>query len=140
MTSGPMQSPILLRSAAMLLASLSASAAERLVDRPLEELMELDIPTVTTASKFTQKSTEAPASVGVITAKEIKQFGYRTLGEALNSQAGAVYGVEASTHGGSLGTYGGRLTARKKWDNGFEALLSGSAEESDGNAGLIFKS
>jgi outer membrane receptor for ferrienterochelin and colicins len=210
----------------MLLSVLAASAAERLVDRSLEELMTLDIPVVSTASKFSQKANEAPASVSVITAKDIKQFGYRTLGDALNSQAGmyiqydrlyqeigirgfqrageynnrvafllngartndpvyniapigqdfyldldlidrielirgassslygnnAVYGVvnvitkrgrdidgvEASTHGGSFGTYGGRVTAGKKFANGFEALVSGSFEESDGNKTLNF--
>ena len=221
-----MSSPISLLSAAVVLVSLSASAAERLVDRPLEELMELDIPVVSAASKFSQKATEAPASVSVITAKEIKEFGYRTLGDALNSQAGvymqydrlyqamgirgfqrtgeynnrvafllngartndpvyntapvghdfyldldlidrielirgptsslygnnAVYGVvnvitkrgrdidgiEASTHGGSLGTYGGRITGGKRYANGIEALISGSFEESAGNEALSF--
>ena len=43
---------------------------------------------VTTSSKFIQKSSEAASSIGVITADEIKNFGYRTLGEALNSQRG----------------------------------------------------
>lgn len=43
---------------------------------------------VVTASKYTQSSAEAASSIGVITADEIKQYGYKTPGEALNSQRG----------------------------------------------------
>ncbi len=43
---------------------------------------------VITSSKFIQKSSEAASSIGIITADEIKNFGYKTLGEVLNSQRG----------------------------------------------------
>ena len=43
---------------------------------------------VITSSKFVQKSSEAASSIGIITADEIKNFGYKTLGEVLNSQRG----------------------------------------------------
>jgi iron complex outermembrane receptor protein len=52
------------------------------------DLLELMNQKVVTASKYTQSSAEAASSIGVITADEIKQYGYRTLGEALNSQRG----------------------------------------------------
>ena len=52
------------------------------------DLLDLMNQKVITASKYSQNSSEAPSSIGVITAEEIKQFGYRTLGEALNSQRG----------------------------------------------------
>jgi iron complex outermembrane receptor protein len=50
---------------------------------PLEQLGEIPIQSVSTASRYTQKATEAPSSVTVITSDEIKQFGYRTLADIL---------------------------------------------------------
>src|SRR5258707_7026238 len=50
-----------------------------------ENLLKLEIPTVETASKYTQKATDAPASVSVITADDVKKFGYRTLADTPRS-------------------------------------------------------
>jgi iron complex outermembrane receptor protein len=47
-----------------------------------------DIPSVFGASRFDQKLSEAPASVTVITAMDIKKYGYRTLAEVLQSVNG----------------------------------------------------
>ena len=55
------------------------------MDLSLEELM--NIP-VYSASKFPQKKSDAPAAVTVITAQDIKDFGYRTLGDILKSVRG----------------------------------------------------
>ncbi|WP_322403511.1 TonB-dependent receptor [Massilia luteola] len=52
---------------------------------PLEQLLNLD---VVTASKIPQKISEAPSSVSVITAEDIRQRGYRTLTEVLQSVPG----------------------------------------------------
>ena len=54
----------------------------------IEALMEIDVPKVSSASKFEQKATEAPANVSVITADDIKLNGYRTLGDVLESVPG----------------------------------------------------
>lgn len=43
---------------------------------------------VFSASKFVQKTTEAPSNVTIITAADIKHFGYRTLADILNSVRG----------------------------------------------------
>ncbi|MER2603904.1 MAG: TonB-dependent receptor plug domain-containing protein, partial [Candidatus Competibacter phosphatis] len=51
----------------------------------LEELMQMD---VYSASKFGQKASEAPSSVTVITAEDIKTQGYRTLADILRSLPG----------------------------------------------------
>ncbi|MGH7499742.1 MAG: TonB-dependent receptor plug domain-containing protein [Gemmatimonadales bacterium] len=47
-----------------------------------------ELPSVTAASKYEQDPREAPASISVITRDDIQRYGYRTLGEALNSVRG----------------------------------------------------
>jgi outer membrane receptor for ferrienterochelin and colicin len=59
-----------------------------LTDLSLEALMQIQVPTVVSASKFEQKATEAPSSVTVITSDEIKRYGWRTLGDILASVQG----------------------------------------------------
>lgn len=44
--------------------------------------------TISTAAKYSQTVTEAASAVTIITAEDIKQYGYRTLGEALASVNG----------------------------------------------------
>jgi len=51
----------------------------------LEQLLQID---VVSASKFPQKAAQAPSSVTVITAEEIRKFGYRTVAEILRSATG----------------------------------------------------
>ncbi len=60
----------------------SEPAHEDLLDIPLEQLMDLEI---TTASKFPQTKMNAPTAVTVITADDIKDYGYRTLADVLRS-------------------------------------------------------
>jgi outer membrane receptor protein involved in Fe transport len=63
-----------------------ATAAETgLTELSIEELLNVE---VYSASKFAQKTTEAPSSVTVITAADIKNYGYRTLVDLLNSVRG----------------------------------------------------
>lgn len=52
---------------------------------PLERLLSME---VYSASKFTQKASEAPSTVTVITAADIKTFGWRTMAELLRSVRG----------------------------------------------------
>ena len=67
--------------------SFQAAHAEQtdLADFSLEQLLQV---TVTSASKFKQRAIDAPSAVQVITRKEIRLHGWRTLGEALASLPG----------------------------------------------------
>ncbi len=54
----------------------------------VEDLMDVEIPTVYGASKHEQKVTEAPSSVSIVTSSDIKQYGYRTLADVLRGVRG----------------------------------------------------
>jgi len=59
-----------------------------LTELDLDALIALEIDTVYTASKYEQKVTEAPSSISIVTADEIKKYGYRDLAEILQSIRG----------------------------------------------------
>jgi outer membrane receptor for ferrienterochelin and colicins len=59
-----------------------------LTELEIEELMKIDVDSVVSASKHTQKTTEAPSSVTVVTADQIRKYGYRTLADILRSVRG----------------------------------------------------
>ncbi len=54
----------------------------------IEKLLKIEIPIVTGASKIRQSATEAPSSITVIGAEQIKLYGYRTLADILQSVPG----------------------------------------------------
>ena len=64
------------------------SAPSELSNLSLEELTNLRIDSVYGASQFTQKVTEAPSSITIITAEQIQRFGHRTLADVLRSVRG----------------------------------------------------
>jgi outer membrane receptor for ferrienterochelin and colicins len=68
--------------------SRAQSATVDLNDLSLEELVQIEIPNVVGASKYDQKSSQAPSSVSVITAEEIKRYGYLKLSDILRSVRG----------------------------------------------------
>lgn len=79
----------------------SAHAQADIADLPLEQLMQMQ---VTTASRYAQTALEAPAAVSVVTADDIRLFGYRTLAEVLASMRGLHVSYDRSYH--YLGTRG----------------------------------
>lgn len=60
----------------------ASGASLDLTEMSLESLMNVS---VYSASKYEQKATEAPSSVSVVTADEIRKYGYRTLADILRS-------------------------------------------------------
>ncbi|MCK9199661.1 MAG: TonB-dependent receptor [Gallionella sp.] len=62
-----------------------APEAQDLTGLSIEELLAVE---VYSASKFTQKTTEAPATVTVVTADDIRNHGHRTLADILASARG----------------------------------------------------
>jgi outer membrane receptor for ferrienterochelin and colicins len=71
-----------------LLAFAQADPTESLGLQKEEKLLLQEVPSVYGASKYEQKVTEAPSSVSIVTADEIKKFGYRTLADILRSVRG----------------------------------------------------
>ena len=54
----------------------------------LEELVNIQVDSVLAASKYEQKVTQAPASISIVTADEIKKFGHGSLADVLRSVRG----------------------------------------------------
>jgi len=54
----------------------------------IEELMGIEVETVSGASRYEQPISEAPASVSIVTADQIKKYGYRNLADILQSVPG----------------------------------------------------
>lgn len=64
------------------------SAPAEIGELSVAELMTVRVDKVYGASKFEQKITEAPSSVTIITADQIRKYGYRTLADILRSVPG----------------------------------------------------
>ena len=59
-----------------------------LTEMSLEELLKIEVTQVYAASRYVQKISEAPATISVTTAEEIRRLGHRTLADALRSMRG----------------------------------------------------
>ncbi len=62
------------------------AVASDVSEMTLEELLQVEI--VSSASKMRQKVSETPTAIRVITSQDIRRYGWRTLGEALNALPG----------------------------------------------------
>ena len=78
--------------------SAASSHRPAVTDLSIEQLMSIEVESVFGASKFEQKITEAPASISIITSSDIRQYGYRTIGEALRSIRGFYISGDRSYH------------------------------------------
>ncbi|RMG02055.1 MAG: TonB-dependent receptor, partial [Nitrospirae bacterium] len=80
------------------LTSYSEETLNKYLQMSLEELMQVEVETVSTASRYTQHVMDAPSSVTVITAEEIRRFGYRSLADILNSVKGLYISYDRNYH------------------------------------------
>ena len=71
---------------------------EDLFEMSLEELMDVRIDTVYGASRYEQKVIEAPSSITIITADEIRLYGHRTLADILRSVRGFYTNYDRNYH------------------------------------------
>jgi iron complex outermembrane receptor protein len=65
-----------------------ASQTENLAKLDLEQLMELSVESVSGVSKYEQSIRQAPASVTVLSGADIRNYGWRTLADALRTAPG----------------------------------------------------
>ncbi len=65
-----------------------AGGGKSLLDLSLEDLTRIEIPTVTGAAKHEQTALQAPSSVTVVTADEIRRYGYTTLADVMRGVRG----------------------------------------------------
>ena len=70
------------------LSSASVAADTVVADSGAEAILFQDIPSVFAASKYEQKQSEAPSSVSIVTAEEIRKYGHRNLADILRSVRG----------------------------------------------------
>ena len=80
----------------------------------IEDLMNIEVPKVYGASKFEQKTTEAPSSISLVSSDEIKRYGYRTLADVLQSLQGFHVSYDRNyaflgTRGVNLGDFNSRV-------------------------------
>lgn len=68
--------------------TMAQQPQDDLATKSIEDLMNIEVASVYSASKYSQKVTEAPSSVSIVTSDQIQRYGYRTLGEILSSVRG----------------------------------------------------
>lgn len=107
------------------LAALACGPAQANADKvdlttlPFEQLLEME---VYSASKFVQKSSEAPSSVTVLTAADIRNYGWRTLADVARSVRGLY--VNYDRNYSYLGARG--LLRRGDYNTRFLLLVDGN--------------
>ncbi len=93
-------------------AKVFAKSNENLTEIDIESLLSKE---VVTASKIAQQVSDSPSAVSIVTAKDIKSYGYRTLAEIINSMRGLntssdhVYTYMSGRGFGRSGDYPGRV-------------------------------
>jgi len=110
--------------------------ATDLTQLSLEDLLEVKVESVTAASKRTQLTTDAPASVTVVDREQIRRLGYQTLGDILRGVRGFYVSYDRNyaylgTRGfGRPGDYNSRLLFLVNGQRTNDGLTEGSLIES----------
>lgn len=101
-----------------------------IADIPLEQLLRTD---VITADRLARQISNAPAAVAIVTARDIQEFGYRSLGEILDSMRGLSMAYNASR-----GFLSGRGYANSGSHSGRLTLLIDGYRATDGFFGRTY--
>ncbi|HUT34724.1 MAG TPA: TonB-dependent receptor [Planctomycetota bacterium] len=72
--------------------------AAKLADLSLDQLMNVQVNTVYAAARHEQRVCEAPAAVSIITAADIRRYGYRTLADIVASVPGCYSTYDRNYH------------------------------------------
>ncbi|MBI5548144.1 MAG: TonB-dependent receptor, partial [Deltaproteobacteria bacterium] len=108
------------------------SPPQDLTELDIEQLMQLEVQTVVSASKYEQRESSAPASVVIITAEEIRQSGATSLPEVLRAVPGLDF-FRISASNVSIAARGMNL----QFPNRMQVLVDGLSVYED-VLGLIF--
>jgi len=90
-----------------------ATSTQDVIDLPFEQLLATEI---VSADKLARQISDAASAVSIVTADDIRIYGYRTLGDILNGMRGLYmsrddsYGFLAGRGYGQPGSYAGRIT------------------------------
>ncbi|MFZ2267255.1 MAG: TonB-dependent receptor [Azonexus sp.] len=104
---------LLIPAAFALSAQAEGNSVSDIIDTPFEQLLKTD---VITAEKLAKQISDAPSAVSIVTAQDIKDFGYRSLSDILDSMRGlsmahdGQYGYLSGRGYGNAGNYAGRFT------------------------------
>jgi iron complex outermembrane receptor protein len=115
----------------------AASSVADIIDTPFEQLLQTE---VITAEKLAKQVSGAPSAVSIVTAQDIKDFGYRTLSDILDSMRGLSmshdheYGFLAGRGYANPGDYAGRITMLI---DGYRASDNVIGQSYFGNDGLL---
>ena len=96
-----------------LLAGTASAQVDSIVDIPFEQLLQTEI---ITAERLAKQISNAPSAVSIVTARDIKDFGYRSLSDILDSMRGlsmshsSQYGYLAGRGFTNPNDYSGRIT------------------------------
>lgn len=74
--------------AALTLGAVARADDSDLATLSLEQLMDMNVHSVYGASKYEQRVTRAPSSISIVTAEEIRRFGYTNLADVLRGVRG----------------------------------------------------
>jgi len=116
----------------------AAQDATDLTQMSLEDLLEVKVESVTAASKRTQLTTDAPASVTVVDREQIRRLGYQSLADILRGVRGFYVSYDRNyaylgTRGfGRPGDYNSRLLFLVNGQRVNDGLTEGSLIESGG--------
>lgn len=127
--------PLALLSVWPVLAQSASDDVAELTDVPFEQLLATE---VITAEKLARQVSHAPSVVSIVTAKDIRDFGYRSLGDILDSMRGLSMGYTSyqgflSGRGyANAGSQSGRLTLLIDGHRATDGFFSSTSFGTDG--------